>query len=439
MLGPRPRTLPIAPKAPPARRNLPLAETARELDRQARPLYTVWELTLRCDLACRHCGSRAGRARPDELSTAEAVALVSQLAALGTKEVTLIGGEAYLHDGWLEVAKAIADHGLEMTMVTGGRGMDAEKARGLAAVGCKGVGVSVDGLEPRHDQLRGVTGAFESAIHAIRVLKEAGLRVTSNTQIARPALLDIEPLLERLADEGIAAWQVSMTVPMGRAADEPELLLQPYQVLEVLPLVARIERRLRARDIDVAPGNDIGYFGPYEEQLRGNLPLGHRPACSAGSLTLGIEADGSVKGCPSLPSKDYVGGNVRDDALVDIWERADALRFTRDRSSRELWGFCESCYYADSCLGGCSWTAHVLFGKRGNNPYCHHRALELLADGKREIIRQVEKPEGLPFDYGRFECVVEGWPTEELAAARRLAETGEGFLPSTLNAAGRQS
>ena len=36
------------------------------------PVSIVWEITLACDLACQHCGSRAGRRRRDELSTAEA-------------------------------------------------------------------------------------------------------------------------------------------------------------------------------------------------------------------------------------------------------------------------------------------------------------------------------------------------------------------------------
>ena len=34
------------------------------------PAYVVWELTLACDQPCTHCGSRAGDARPAELSTA---------------------------------------------------------------------------------------------------------------------------------------------------------------------------------------------------------------------------------------------------------------------------------------------------------------------------------------------------------------------------------
>ena len=38
-------------------------------------MYVVWELTLRCDQPCTHCGSRAGTARPDELSTPEALAM----------------------------------------------------------------------------------------------------------------------------------------------------------------------------------------------------------------------------------------------------------------------------------------------------------------------------------------------------------------------------
>ena len=97
------RSLPLAPRAERGLRHLPLAPEARDVDRRYRPIYAVWEMTLKCDLACRHCGSRAGRARPDELSTEECLDLVRQMAALGVLEVTLIGGEAYLRDDWLEI------------------------------------------------------------------------------------------------------------------------------------------------------------------------------------------------------------------------------------------------------------------------------------------------------------------------------------------------
>jgi hypothetical protein len=117
-----------------------------------------------------------------------------------------------------------------------------------------------------------------------------------------------------------------------------------------------------------------------------------------------------------------VGGNVREHRLREIWERAEPLRFTRDDRRRELWGHCSTCYYADECLGGCSWTAHSLLGRRGNNPFCHHRALVLLRRGRRERVRLVEAAAGLPFDHGRFDVIEEDWPMPGLGRARAVAE-----------------
>src|SRR5260370_42572116 len=101
------RHLPLGRKAAPGRRNLPLAPEVRDVDRRWRPIYAVWETTLKCDLACSHCGSRAGRERPDELDTAEGLDLVRQMADLGVMEVTLIRGEAYLRPDWIEIVGAI--------------------------------------------------------------------------------------------------------------------------------------------------------------------------------------------------------------------------------------------------------------------------------------------------------------------------------------------
>jgi radical SAM protein with 4Fe4S-binding SPASM domain len=427
-IGDRPRSLPIAPTAEPSRRRLPLADTVRPIDQRWQPVYAVWEITLRCDLACRHCGSRAGRARPDELSTAEALDLVAQMAELGVREVTLIGGEAYLREDWTDIARAVRAAGMLCSMTTGGRGLTPERARAAKEAGLQGVSVSVDGLSATHDALRGVRGSFDSAMEALHNLTDAGVRVTSNSQFGRQSILEMPELFELLVAAGIHSWQVQLTVAMGRAADEPHLLLEPYQMIEVMPMLARLKARATEAGVRIWPGNNIGYFGPYEALLRGTLPRGHMASCGAGRSTLGIEANGDIKGCPSLPTADYVGGNVREQRLRDIWERAAPLRFTRDRTVEDLWGYCRTCYYADTCRAGCSWTSHVLFGKPGNNPMCHHRALELMRDGKRERLVRSRAAEGKPFDHGLFDILVEDWPADELARARELAATGVGWL-----------
>ena len=88
-----------------------------------KPIYAVWELTMRCDHACAHCGSRAGKARPNELSTDEVFDVARALVDLGCREVTLIGGEAYLRPDILEIIAFLSAGGLRVTMHGGDRGV----------------------------------------------------------------------------------------------------------------------------------------------------------------------------------------------------------------------------------------------------------------------------------------------------------------------------
>ncbi|MFT3771279.1 MAG: radical SAM protein [Minicystis sp.] len=433
-IGDRPRSLPIAPLAEPSRVRLPLADEVRPVDRAAQPIYVVWEVTLRCDLTCRHCASRAGRARPDELSTREALDLVAQMAELGVLEVTLIGGEAYLRDDWIEIVRALKAAGIACSMTTGGRGLDAARARAAKEAGIDAVSVSIDGLAETHDALRGLRGSHAAAFAALAHLCAEGVRITANTQLSRPALHEMPELLEQLIAAGIRAWQVQLTVPMGRAADEPQLAIEPYQMIELMPMLARLDARATEAGVRLWPGNNVGYFGPYEATLRRGSAHGHTNGCGAGRHSMGIEANGDVKGCPSLPTHAYAGGNVRRHRLRDIWERSTPLRFTRDRTLDELSGFCATCYYAETCMGGCSWVSHTLLGHRGDDPFCHHRALELLREGQRERVVRTAEAGGAPFDLASFAIVREPWPDDELDRARELARTGVGWLANSPSA-----
>ena len=113
-----------------------MASTSRRLnvlDQDYHPRYVIWELTLRCDQPCTHCGPRAGISRDSELTTAEALKVVEQLAAMRAREVTLIGGEAYLHPGFLDVAKGLTAAGVQTAVTTGGAGNHPSARRGDGA------------------------------------------------------------------------------------------------------------------------------------------------------------------------------------------------------------------------------------------------------------------------------------------------------------------
>ena len=391
------------------------------LSNQYFPAYVVWELTLACDHACAHCGSRGAVARPSELSTSEALAIADELASLGAREVVLIGGEAYLHEGFFEIVARLRERDVVPIVTTGGWGVDLSMARRMAAAGVARVSVSVDGMSARHDRLRSKRGSFDQCVNAIRHIKEAGMVPQMNSQFNRFNQEDLEELYLLCLREGISAWQVQITSPLGRAADRPQMLFQPYDLLDFVPRLARIKERALKEGVHIMPGNNLGYFGPEESTLRSRTQekKDHWGGCQAGRFVMGIESDGAVKGCPSLQTKSYVGGRFREVAqrssspIQQIWDQAPELAFTRARTREDLWGYCHTCPLADVCLGGCSFTAHGFFGKAGNNPMCHFRAIQHFKAGLRERLVKREPAPGEPFDHAIFEIVLEEFDAKE--------------------------
>jgi len=303
-------------------------------------------------------------------------------------------------------------------MQSGALHLTDQRLQQAAEAGLGAIGVSVDGLRELHDNIRGVPGSFDAAFEALRNGRKYGLTTSVNTQITSQVMPQLREMQDLFIQAGARNWQIQLTVAMGRAADNPELLLQPYQLLDLMPLLAELFEKGIEHGFIMQPGNNIGYFGPYESLWRG---LGNEEiywsSCNAGQNTVGIEADGTIKGCPSLPTNAYSGGNIRDLTAEQIWNSSAEIAFTRNRTTDDLWGYCRNCYYADVCRAGCTWTAHTLFGRPGNNPFCHHRALDLQSKGLRERIVRTEAPPGLPFDHGKFELVRERIDTGEIVTS----------------------
>jgi MoaA/NifB/PqqE/SkfB family radical SAM enzyme len=255
---------------------------------------------------------RARRARRDELTTADALDVVDRLADLGTKEVALHGGEAYLRDDWLEIVRAVRARGMQCTMVTGGRGITARLAQQARDAGMTRVSVSVDGPESTHDDLRGWKGSHAAALQATGYLRDAGVPVGCNTQTNPRNFRELPQVLAIILRFDPYGWQVQLMVPMGREADHEDLWLQAYDMLELMPLVARMRDCCDEDGLKLWPGDNVGYFGPYEHKIRfERTHSGHSGGCGGGIIALGIEAQGDVKGCSAMGAQGFVAGNVR--------------------------------------------------------------------------------------------------------------------------------
>src|SRR5262249_28954186 len=144
-----------------------------------------------------------------------------------------------------------------------------------------GLGVSLDGLEPLHDRLRGVSGSWREARRVLEDCRSVGLIASVNTQITSTVMPELPQLMDVIIDAGARYWQVQLTVAMGNAVDNDAILLQPYELAELMPLLAGLHRAGRDRGLLLLPGNNIGYFGPYDALWRGP-DRGYYGGCPAG-------------------------------------------------------------------------------------------------------------------------------------------------------------
>jgi radical SAM protein with 4Fe4S-binding SPASM domain len=354
------------------------------------PRVCGWELTLRCNLGCTHCGSLAGRARDDELTLDECLRLADDLVELRCQRVTLTGGEPTLHPGWDQIAERLSQQKVRVALISNGWAWQASDAERAVHAGIGTLGFSLDGLRAEHDAFR-ASGSYARVLDAIASARASGMEVAVNTAIHRRNRHQLVEIRDLLVEAGVRSWQLQYAIPTGAMAAHRDLVLPAEDLLWLVPQIAEFCRERKGRMYIVA-SDHIGYFGKPEAQLRqADVSMPFWLGCWAGMHVLGIESNGNVKGCLSLPSDrhghaGFVEGNVRTESLRDIWRRKTGFRYNRDFRMDDLRGFCRVCRYGDVCRGGCTWKRHSQTDPDAGDTYCFyyqaskHRRHDLLDD-----------------------------------------------------------
>jgi radical SAM protein with 4Fe4S-binding SPASM domain len=333
------------------------------------PLVVGWELTLGCNLRCRHCASSAGTKRANELSLHESLALCDQFPALLVQEVDFTGGEALLNPSWEAIARRLRDLEIQVRMVSNGLALSEETVKRIRDAGITCVAVSIDGLEPTHDSVRGVAGAWRRGLDGLRRVADAGLQAAAITAVNARAVRELAAMRPHLAGAGVTTWQLQPVFPWGRANDAADLRLDEESYLA---LGRFVETAGQVHDgIEVRAADSCGYFCDGMGVGEGWM------GCSAGIAAVGIMSDGRVKGCLSMPDE-LVEGSLREADLWDIWFRPGAFAYTREFAIGKLGANCRGCEKGEQCQGGCTAMSYTMTGGFHNDPYCF-RAIQAQA------------------------------------------------------------
>lgn len=324
----------------------------------------VWEITLACCFSCKYCGSKAGRARENELTTEECLRVADELAALGCRRVSMIGGEVFLRPDWDEIALRLKRNGVRTAIITNGFLFKPEHIERIKAAGIESVAVSIDGPQRVHDEYR-QQGSFLRAVRAIDTLSENGVPTTVITTLNAENAPLLEELYSVLRTKPIKAWQIQACSPMGNASEGVDHRFNAAAVIEF------IERHLDEAPFPMGAADNIGYFTEGESRLRGRREGGATfTGCRAGLSAIGIDSVGNVRGCESMYDKRFIEGNLRERSLKDIWEDPEAFAYNRKYSRGLLTGACAECPNAGRCAGGCRSYNYFVHGNMYEAPYC---------------------------------------------------------------------
>jgi mycofactocin radical SAM maturase len=300
------------------------------------PICLTWEMTYACNLQCVHCLSSSGKRAPDELSTAEARALLDEWAAMQVFYINVGGGEPMTRPDFFELMEHALARRIGVKFSTNGTLVDRAAARWIATTDYLDVQISLDGVSAEvNDPIRG-GGSHRKARRAMELLAEEGFRFKVNHVVTRASYDQLDELHAMVTGMG-GQLRVTRLRPSGRGrAVWSALKLTRTQSVGLYSW-------LRAHP-DVLTGDSFFHLSA----LGG--PLDGLNMCGAGRIVCCVDPRGDVYACPFVLAGEFKAGNVRAASFAQIWESAPLFQRMR---SWEVGGQCRTCGAYGRCHGGC--------------------------------------------------------------------------------------
>ncbi|RLG58328.1 MAG: radical SAM/SPASM domain-containing protein [Candidatus Hydrothermarchaeota archaeon] len=370
-----------------------------------KPVSVMWESTIACGLACKHCKASAKKTRDkDELTTQEGKDFIDQILAFGKPYpiLRITGGNALMREDIFELIKYAKDNGMQVTIAPSTTPLlNRENLIKLKEAGVDVVAVSIDGHNAElHDSFRGVKGVFSWLIEATKIMREINLPfrlLTTVTKFNVRYLPEIFILSKKL---GAVGWYLYMLIPTGRAREEYGL--SPNELEDVFNFVYDL-LQLNIMKVNAIAGSEpfrrvavmrrlvelgelgeevlnIGELYYYlinktkgllskedEGFLKDNTPKSLRKTRSRKKFGKGIfvAKNGDVFPSSFLPIK---LGNVREESLVKIYNEAKI--FKEMQNPENLKGKCKVCEFNNICRGSRSRAYAVTQDYLAEDPGC---------------------------------------------------------------------
>ncbi len=303
----------------------------------------IFEVTQRCNLACRHCGSDCTRsATVPDLPAEKILEVLREVReAYDSKRITVMigGGEPLLYRGLWQLGREIRKLGFPWGMVTNGVLWDEATLERARKAGAGSISVSLDGPREAHEWLRGA--GFDATLNTVKMLAAAPwLKVMDVITVVNPQnVYRLDETWELMRDLDAPGWRLIPISPIGRAKGDATLLLNTEQWQLLLSRIQELRQR-SDMPVYLSESNYVG--GPLDFRVRD-----HNYFCRAGISFGGVMVNGDILACANIDRR-FRQGNVFEGGFVDAWE--NRFQVFRDRRWMKT-GRCARCEEWRDCQG----------------------------------------------------------------------------------------
>lgn len=335
----------------------------------------MWSITGFCNYRCRHCFMDAPDGTLGQLSHEMAMRIVDEIAECGILKVSLTGGEPLIRPDLWEIIDRLVSHKIDISVLyTNGALLTDLVLEGFLSRGLKPrISISFDGAG-WHDWMRGIEGAEEDTISAIRRAVEHGYNINASVCVHKgnlPVIRATADLLTELGVKKITFSQVSDTELWRRNADGLDLPEKEY-LDGLLPMIDWFYEKNMPVDLTLGRiallTHGSGKYYISAEPFPKGYDCRMCYLCDDARFSVYIAPDGQLLPCmplTSVPEKQLKEfPKLSNIPLKEALNNSEYLEFINRRIIQLLLvnEECRNCEFRMRCGGGCRAQAMILGG-----------------------------------------------------------------------------
>lgn len=280
------------------------------------PLEVVLNLTNRCNFRCIYCYGPYYDNPKSDFTTEQIFKLIDELAELGTKSITLGGGEPLCRPDIGEIIDYVKSKNIECGMNTNGS-LIPEKLEAVKKLDL--VCVSLDGDQVSNDANRGA-GTYEKIMAGIKAAQKAGVIVHTNTVLTKNNINKIESIARQAKELGL---KIEFNLPFYQTSsnkNNPALNLSNDECRATINEIIKLKKQGYPIMFSEKVHEYVARWPSYEQKMyRGQKPDFPHVKCYAGRYMCFIDADGLVYPCVQLIGT-FPALNFNEVGFKKAWE-----------------------------------------------------------------------------------------------------------------------